>query len=308
MSANLLKHIEPGIVTGRDVQELFRIAKEHEFALPAVNVIGTNSVNAVLEVARDVNSPVIIQFSNGGAQFFAGKTLSNESQRATIAGAISGARHIELMAKEYGVRVILHTDHAAMKLLPWIDGLLEASEANFKATGKPLFSSHMLDLSEESLEENIAISKRYLERMKKMGMTLEVELGVTGGEEDGVDNTGIESSKLYTQPEEVAEMYKALLEVSDQFTIAASFGNTGQRCMAATVMVAVGDVQHIIDLTAKKAKEFEVGRDHGAVISSQSVQRIRGYVDGAEKLGARVLVDGRNADVSGCPDGFWMGA
>ena len=225
MSANLLKHIEPGIVTGRDVQELFRIAKEHEFALPAVNVIGTNSVNAVLEVARDVNSPVIIQFSNGGAQFFAGKTLSNESQRATIAGAISGARHIELMAKEYGVRVILHTDHAAMKLLPWIDGLLEASEANFKATGKPLFSSHMLDLSEESLEENIAISKRYLERMKKMGMTLEVELGVTGGEEDGVDNTGIESSKLYTQPEEVAEMYKALLEVSDQFTIAASFGN-----------------------------------------------------------------------------------
>jgi fructose-bisphosphate aldolase class II len=225
MSANLLKHIEPGIVTGRDVQELFRIAKEHEFALPAVNVIGTNSVNAVLEVARDVNSPVIIQFSNGGAQFFAGKTLSNENQRAAIAGAISGARHIELMAKEYGVRVILHTDHAAKKLLPWIDGLLEASEANFKATGKPLYSSHMLDLSEESLEENIAISKRYLERMKKMGMTLEVELGVTGGEEDGVDNTGIESSKLYTQPEEVAEMYKALMEVSDQFTIAASFGN-----------------------------------------------------------------------------------
>jgi fructose-bisphosphate aldolase, class II len=225
MSANLMKHIEPGVVTGRDVQEIFRIAKEHNFALPAVNVIGTNSVNAVLEVARDVNSPVIIQFSNGGALFYAGKTLSNENQRAAIAGAVSGARHVELMAKEYGVRVILHTDHAAKKLLPWIDGLLDASEENFKAFGKPLYSSHMLDLSEESLEENIEISKRYLQRMKKMGMTLEVELGVTGGEEDGVDNTGIESSKLYTQPEEVAKMYSALKEVSDQFTIAASFGN-----------------------------------------------------------------------------------
>jgi fructose-bisphosphate aldolase, class II len=225
MSANLMKHIEPGVVTGRDVQELFRIAKEHNFALPAVNVIGTNSVNAVLEVARDVNSPVIIQFSNGGALFYAGKTLSNENQRAAIAGAVSGARHVELMAKEYGVRVILHTDHAAKKLLPWIDGLLDASEENFKTFGKPLYSSHMLDLSEESLEENIEISKRYLQRMKKMGMTLEVELGVTGGEEDGVDNTGIESSKLYTQPEEVAKMYSALKHVSDQFTIAASFGN-----------------------------------------------------------------------------------
>lgn len=225
MSANLLKHIEPGVVTGSDLQEIFRIAKEHGFALPAVNVIGTNTVNAVLEVARDVNSPVIIQFSNGGAQFFAGKTLSNEGQRAAIAGAISGARHIELMAREYGVRVILHTDHAAMKLLPWIDGLLDASEANFEATGKPLFSSHMLDFSEEPLAENIEISKRYLERMSKMGMTLEVELGVTGGEEDGVDNTGIESSKLYTQPEEVAQMYEALSQISNQFTIAASFGN-----------------------------------------------------------------------------------
>lgn len=225
MSAKLLNHIEPGVVTGRDVQEIFRIAKEHKFALPAVNVIGTNTVNAVLEVARDVNSPVIIQFSNGGAHFFAGKALSNDNQQAAIAGAISGARHIELMAKEYGVRVILHTDHAAKKLLPWIDGLLDASEQNFKVFGKPLYSSHMLDLSENSLEENIEISTRYLQRMEKMGMTLEVELGVTGGEEDGVDNTGIDSSKLYTQPVEVAKMYKALLEVSDQFTIAASFGN-----------------------------------------------------------------------------------
>jgi len=225
MSDNLLKHIEPGIVTGRNVQELFRIAKKHEFALPAVNVTGTNMVNSVLEVARDVNSPVIIQFSNGGAQFYAGKSLSNENHRATIAGAISGALHIDLLAKLYGVRVILHTDHAAKKLLPWIDGLLDASEAHLKKFGKPLYSSHMLDLSEESLEENIEISKKYLKRMHRMGMTLEVELGVTGGEEDGVDNTGVESSRLYTQPEEVSRMYKALMEVSDQFTIAASFGN-----------------------------------------------------------------------------------
>jgi fructose-bisphosphate aldolase, class II len=225
MSANLMKHIEPGIVTGKDLQELYRIAKEHQFALPAVNVVGTNSVNAVLEAARDVNSPVIIQFSNGGAHFYAGKTLSNDGQRAAISGAISGAKHIAIMAKEYGVRVIMHTDHAAKKLLPWIDGLITASEENFKKTGKSLFSSHMLDLSEESLEENIAISQNYHERMSKIGMGLEVELGVTGGEEDGVDNTDVDSSKLYTQPEEVARMYKALSAVSDQFTIAAAFGN-----------------------------------------------------------------------------------
>jgi len=225
MSADLLKHIEPGIVTGKDLQELYRIAKEHHFALPAVNVVGTNSVNAVLEAAREVNSPVIIQFSNGGAQFFAGKTLSNEGQRATIAGSVSGARHVALMAKEYGVRVVMHTDHAAKKLLPWIDGLIAASEQEFEKTGKPLYSSHMLDLSEESLEENIGISRKYLERISPLGMGLEVELGVTGGEEDGVDNTGVDSSKLYTQPEEVAKMYKALSEVSDQFTIAAAFGN-----------------------------------------------------------------------------------
>ncbi len=225
MSSNLLKHIEPGVVTGKDVQEIFRISKEHSFALPAINVIGTNSINAVLEVARDVNSPVIIQFSNGGAHFYAGKTLSNENQKAAIAGAVSGAKHVDIMAKQYGVRVILHTDHAAKKLLPWIDGLLDASEENFAKFGKPLFSSHMLDLSEESLEENIETCKAYLQRMNKTGITLEVELGVTGGEEDGVDNTGVESSKLYTQPEEVAKMYQRLMEVSDQFTIAASFGN-----------------------------------------------------------------------------------
>ena len=225
MSAKLLNHIEPGVVTGKDLQELYRIAKEHHFALPAVNVVGTNSVNAVLEAAKAVNSPVIIQFSNGGAHFFAGKSLSNEGQQVAIAGAISGARHVELMAKAYGVRVVLHTDHAAKKLLPWIDGLIQASEENFKTYGKPLFSSHMLDLSEESLEDNIEISCNYFERMNKVNIGIEVELGVTGGEEDGVDNTDIDSSKLYTQPEEVAQMYKALSKVSDKFTIAAAFGN-----------------------------------------------------------------------------------
>ncbi len=225
MSAKLLNHIEPGVVTGKDLQELYRIAKEHQFALPAVNVVGTNSVNAVLEAAKVVNSPIIIQFSNGGAHFFAGKALSNEDQKAAIAGAVSGARHVDLMAKAYGVRVVLHTDHAAKKLLPWIDGLIQASEENFKTFGKPLFSSHMLDLSEESLEDNIDISCKYFERMNKVNIGIEVELGVTGGEEDGVDNTDIDSSKLYTQPEEVAAMYKALSNISDQFTIAAAFGN-----------------------------------------------------------------------------------
>ncbi len=225
MTAKLMKHIEPGVLTGDDVQEVFRIAKEHQFAIPAVNIIGSHSVNAVLEAARDVNSPVIIQFSNGGARFYAGKSLSNDNEHAAIAGAVSGAHHIHQMAKAYGVRVILHTDHAAKKLLPWIDGLMDANEAHYKETGKPLFSSHMLDLSEETLEDNIAISKKYLKRMAKMDMTLEVELGVTGGEEDGVDHTDIDSSKLYTQPEEVAAMYQALSEVSERFTIAAAFGN-----------------------------------------------------------------------------------
>ncbi len=225
MAANLMKDIQPGVVTGDQVQELFAIAKKNGFALPAVNVTGTNTVNAVLETAREVNSPVIIQFSNGGAHFYAGKSLPNDKQQAAIAGGISGAQHIALMAELYGVRVILHTDHAASKLLPWIDGLITASEENFVKTGKPLFSSHMLDLSEEPLEENIGVCCKYLERMSKIGMTLEIELGVTGGEEDGVDNTNIDSSKLYTQPEEVAKMYEALSKISNRFTIAASFGN-----------------------------------------------------------------------------------
>ncbi|MGY3791158.1 class II fructose-bisphosphate aldolase [uncultured Aquimarina sp.] len=218
-------NIKPGVATGDEVQAIFNHAKENAYALPAVNVIGSNSINAVLETAAELNSPVIIQFSNGGAQFNAGKGLSNEDQKAAIAGATAGARHVHLMAEAYGVPVILHTDHCAKKLLPWIDGLLEAGEAFYKETGKPLYSSHMIDLSEEPIEENIEICKEYLARMSKMGMTLEIELGITGGEEDGVDNSDVDDSKLYTQPEEVAYAYEELSKVSDKFTVAAAFGN-----------------------------------------------------------------------------------
>jgi fructose-bisphosphate aldolase class II len=225
MSNKISEVVKPGVVTGKDVQKVFSVAKQHEFAIPAVNVVGTNSVNAIIESAKVVNSPVMIQFSNGGAVFYAGKGLSNDNQKAAIAGAVSGAKHVHYMAEEYGVPVILHTDHAAMKLLPWIDGLLDAGERHFERWGKSLYSSHMLDLSEEPLVENIEICKRYLERMSKMGMTLEIELGVTGGEEDGVDNTSMDNSLLYTQPEDVAYAYEELSKVSDQFTIAASFGN-----------------------------------------------------------------------------------
>lgn len=225
MTEKILNKIQPGAITGDDVQEIFRIAKANNYALPAVNVTGTDTVNAVLEGAKAVNSPVIIQFSNGGGHFYAGKSLANTSEAAAIKGCISGAMHIHEVAPLYGIPVIIHTDHAAKKLLPWIDGLLDAGEKYFKTNGKPLFSSHMLDLSEEPLLENIEICKRYLERMSKMGMTLEIELGVTGGEEDGVDNTGIDSSRLYTQPEHVAYAYESLGRISDRFTIAASFGN-----------------------------------------------------------------------------------
>ena len=217
--------IKPGVATGDEVQQIFKLAKEKNFALPAVNVVGSNSINTVLETAKELNSPVIIQFSNGGAQFNAGKGLSNEGQKAAVAGAIAGAKHIHELAEAYGVPVILHTDHCAKKLLPWIDGMLDASEKHFAETGKPLFSSHMIDLSEEPIEENIETCKTYLERMSKMGMTLEIELGVTGGEEDGVDNTDVDASKLYTQPEEVAYAFEELMKVSPKFTVAAAFGN-----------------------------------------------------------------------------------
>ncbi|MDC3276557.1 class II fructose-bisphosphate aldolase [Flavobacteriaceae bacterium] len=218
-------NIPSGVITGKQVQEVFKLAKAKAFAIPAVNVIGSNTINSVLETAASLNSPVIIQFSNGGAQFISGKGLSNENQQAAISGAIAGAKHVHELAKVYGATVILHTDHCAKNLLPWIDGLLDASEKFYSAHGKSLFSSHMIDLSEEPIEDNIDICKSYLERMSKMEMTLEIELGITGGEEDGVDNSDVDVSKLYTQPEEVAYAYEELSKVSNQFTIAAAFGN-----------------------------------------------------------------------------------
>ena len=217
--------IPSGVITGKKVQEVFALAKQKQFALPAVNVIGNNTINTVLETAAELNSPVIIQFSNGGAIFNAGKSLDNTNQKAAISGAIAGAKHIHELAEAYGATVILNTDHCAKKLLPWIDGLLDAGEKFYAETGKSLYSSHMIDLSEESLEENIEICKTYLKRMSKMGMTLEIELGITGGEEDGVDNSDVDVSKLYTQPEEVAYAFEELRTVSDQFTVAAAFGN-----------------------------------------------------------------------------------
>lgn len=220
-----MKKFEPGVLYGDTLIEFFEYAQEKGFALPAANVISSNSINAVLETAREVQSAVIIQFSNSGAAFMAGKGLSNDGQQASIAGGIAGAQHVHTMAKHYGVPVILHTDHAAKKLLPWIDGLLDAGEKYHEQHGRPLFSSHMLDLSEEHLEENVETSKRYFERMNALGMAIEVELGVTGGEEDGVDNTDVDVSKLYTQPEEVAYTYEQLKQVGNRFTVAAAFGN-----------------------------------------------------------------------------------
>ncbi len=217
--------IKPGVASGDEVQAIFKYAKEKGFALPAVNVTSSSTVNAVMETAAKLNAPVIIQFSNGGAQFFAGKGLKNDQERAAIAGAVAGAKHVHQLAELYGATVILHTDHCAKNLLPWMDGMMDANEQFYKETGKALFSSHMIDLSEEPLEENIAICKSYLERMAKIGITLEIELGITGGEEDGVDNSDVDSSKLYTQPEEVAYAYEELLKISDKFTVAAAFGN-----------------------------------------------------------------------------------
>lgn len=223
MSTKVLDVVDTGVVTGENLQKLFAVAKEEGFAIPAVNVVSTTSINAVLEAAKKVNSPVIVQFSNGGGAYYAGKGLP--SDKGAVLGCISGALHVNTLAKAYGVPVVLHTDHAARKLLPWIDALLDAGEKHYESYGVPLFSSHMIDLSEEPIEENIATCKTYLERMSKIGMTLEIELGVTGGEEDGVDNTDIDNSLLYTQPEEVAYAYEELMKVSPHFTIAASFGN-----------------------------------------------------------------------------------
>ena len=220
-----MSKFKSGVLTGDELQEVFTDAKKYKYALPAVNVTNTSTVNAVMETAAELNSPAIIQFSNGGCIFFAGKGLSNKNHVAAIAGGISGAKHIHQMSELYGVSIILHTDHAAKKLLPWIDGLLDAGEKFYATHGKPLYSSHMIDLSEEPIEENIEICKRYLKRMSAIGMTLEIELGVTGGEEDGVDNSDVDISRLYTQPEEVAYAYEELMKISNKFTIAAAFGN-----------------------------------------------------------------------------------
>lgn len=222
----ILDIVKPGVVTGDDVQKIFAIAKEKQFAIPAVNCVGSDSVNAALETAVRVKAPIIIQFSNGGASFYAGKGIKPASgTRPDVLGAIAGAKHVHTLAAEYGVPVILHTDHCAKKLLPWIDGLLDAGEKHFAETGKPLFSSHMIDLSEEPIEENMEICRKYLERMSKMGMTLEIEIGITGGEEDGVDNSGVDESRLYTQPQDVLYVYDQLSPVSPHFTVAAAFGN-----------------------------------------------------------------------------------
>ena len=220
-----MSKFKAGVLTGEELQEVFADAKLNKYALPAVNVSNTSTVNAVLETSAKLNSPSIVQFSNGGCVFYAGKGLSNENQQAAIAGGIAGAMHVHQMTELYGASIILHTDHAAKKLLPWIDGLLEAGEEFYAAYGKPLYSSHMIDLSEEPLEENIELCKQYLKRMSAIDMTLEIELGITGGEEDGVDNTDVDVSKLYTQPEEVAYAYEELMKISDKFTIAAAFGN-----------------------------------------------------------------------------------
>ena len=268
--------IKPGVASGNEVQKIFKLAKEKGFALPAVNVIGSNTINAVLETAKKLNSPVIIQFSNGGAQFNAGKGLSNEDQKAAIAGAIAGAKHVHQMAEAYQVPVILHTDHCAKKLLPWIDGLLEASEEFYASNGKSLFSSHMIDLSEEPIEENIEICKKYLQRMSKMGMTLEIELGITGGEEDGVDNSDVDVSKLYTQPEEVAFAFEELSKISNQFTIAAAFGNVHGVYKPGNVKLTPKILKNSQEFISKK---YKVGENHIDFVfhggSGSSVEEIR---------------------------------
>ena len=296
--------IKSGVATGDEVQEIFELAKVKKFALPAVNVIGSNSINGVLETAAKLNAPVIIQFSNGGAIFNAGKSLSNDNQNAAIKGAIAGAKHVHELSIEYGVPVILHTDHAAKKLLPWIDGLLDASEKHFEEHGKPLFSSHMIDLSEEPIEENISICKDYLKRMSKIGMTLEIELGITGGEEDGVDNTDVDDSKLYTQPEEVAYAYEELSKISDKFTIAAAFGNVHGVYKPGNVKLTPKILKNSQDFVSKKYKVKHNTINfvfHGG--SGSSVEEIREAIEyGAIKM--NIDTDMQYAFMSGTRDYF----
>ena len=299
-----MKSIKGGVATGDEVQKIFCLAKEKKFALPAVNVIGSNTINGVLETASSLNAPVIIQFSNGGAIFNAGKGLSNENQNAAINGAIAGARHVHELSKAYNVPVILHTDHAAKKLLPWIDGLLNASEKNFELTGKSLFSSHMIDLSEEPIEENISICKEYLKRMDKIGMTLEIELGITGGEEDGVDNTDVDDSKLYTQPEEVAYAYEELSKISNRFTIAAAFGNVHGVYKPGNVKLTPKILKNSQDYVSQKFNLPNNTIDfvfHGG--SGSSIDEIREAIDyGAIKM--NIDTDMQFAFMSGVRDYF----
>jgi len=299
-----MESIKVGVATGDEVQKIFCLAKEKKFALPAVNVIGSNTINGVLETASSLNAPVIIQFSNGGAIFNAGKGLSNENQSAAINGAIAGARHVHELSKAYNVPVILHTDHAAKKLLPWIDGLLNASEKNFELTGKSLFSSHMIDLSEEPIEENISICKEYLKRMDKIGMTLEIELGITGGEEDGVDNTDIDDSKLYTQPEEVAYAYEELSKISKRFTIAAAFGNVHGVYKPGNVKLTPKILKNSQDYVSQKFNLPNNTIDfvfHGG--SGSSINEIREAIDyGAIKM--NIDTDMQYAFMSGVRDYF----
>ncbi|MFP4534145.1 MAG: class II fructose-bisphosphate aldolase [Spirochaetaceae bacterium] len=247
---------KPGIVTGNQLTEIYEYCKESHCALPAVNVIGSSSLNAAMEAARQAGSAIIIQFSNGGALFNAGKYLDNTDQRAAIAGAVAGAHHVRILSEYYGVPVILHTDHCAKKLLPWIDGLIAQSEAYYKEFKRPLYSSHMLDLSEEPLEENLEISAEFLDRMNKIDMSLEIELGVTGGEEDGVDNTGVDSSRLYTQPEEVLQAYDKLNGLG-RFTVAAAFGNTHGVYKPGNVKLRPEILKHSQELIQKERKTQE---------------------------------------------------
>ena len=292
------------VLTGNQVQEIFELAKKKKFALPAVNVIGSSSINATLETAAKLNAPVIIQFSNGGGSFNAGKGLNNTNQIASIKGSIAGAKHVHELSKEYNASVLLHTDHAARKLLPWIDGLISESEKHYEKNGKPLFSSHMIDLSEEDIKENISTCKKYLERMSKIGMTLEIELGVTGGEEDGVDNTDIDSSKLYTQPEEVAYAYEQLSEVSDKFTVAAAFGNVHGVYKPGNVKLTPKILKNSQDYISKK---FNVAENtvnfvfHGG--SGSTVEEIREAISyGAVKM--NIDTDMQYAFMSGVRDYF----
>ena len=265
---------------GTQNQQIYKLAKKKKFALPAINVSGTNTINSVLETASELNSPVIIQFSSGGSQFIAGKGMPNNGFNSSISGSIAGAYHIHKVIDEYNSKVVIHTDHCSKKLLPWIDGLLEYGKDFYKKNGYPIFSSHMIDLSEEPIEENIGICKEYLKRMSDLDMTLEIELGVTGGEEDGVDNTDIDSSKLYTQPEEVAYAYSELISISDNFMIAAAFGNVHGVYKPGNVKLTPKILKNSQEYVSNKFNIPENSLDfvfHGG--SGSSVNEIREAID-----------------------------